>query len=63
MNKDSIKGKIKQGVGAAKEQVGKAVDSPTLRDEGRVDQAEGKIQASYGKAKDKADAAVKRAFH
>jgi len=39
-----LKGKIKEGAG-------KAVGNPNLRDEGRADQAEGKIQRKIGEVK------------
>lgn len=39
-----LKGKIKEGAG-------KAVGNPDLRDEGRADQAEGKVQRKVGEVK------------
>jgi uncharacterized protein YjbJ (UPF0337 family) len=39
-----MKGKIKEGVG-------KAVGNPDLRDEGRADQVEGKVQRKTGEIK------------
>ncbi len=39
-----LKGKVKEGAG-------KAFDNPELRDEGRADQAEGKVQRKTGEVK------------
>ena len=46
--KDKAAGTAKDLKGKAKEAVGKAVGNPNLRDEGRADQAEGKIQKKVG---------------
>ena len=58
MNKDQVKGRVEQAKGNVKEEVGKAVGNPNLRDEGKADQAVGKAQATYGDAKEKVKDAV-----
>ena len=58
MNKDQVKGRVEQAKGAVKEQAGKAVGNPNLRDEGTLDKAAGKTQATVGDAKEKVKDAV-----
>jgi uncharacterized protein YjbJ (UPF0337 family) len=48
---DSVKGKIKQGVGDL-------TDNDRLRDEGVADEAQGDVQAGFGKARRKVGNAV-----
>lgn len=48
---DKIEGHTKNLVGKAKAGVGEATDNPQLRDEGRVDQLEGKVQKKTGDVK------------
>lgn len=52
MDKDRIKGTVKQAEGAIKEQVGKLAGNPTLEAEGKIEKAEGALQKTYGKVKD-----------
>ena len=61
MNKDQVKGRVEQAKGSVKETTGKAVGNPNLRDEGTVDKAAGKTQATYGDAKEKVKNAVDKA--
>ena len=49
--KDEIKGKVKQGVGDM-------TDNERLHDEGVADEAGGKVQGEYGKAKRKVGDAI-----
>ena len=42
---DEVKGKVKQGVGAA-------TDDPALQNEGAVDETKGKVKQAYGNFKD-----------
>ena len=49
--KDQIAGTAKDVKGKAKEVTGKAVGNPILRDEGRADQVEGKVQKKAGDVK------------
>jgi uncharacterized protein YjbJ (UPF0337 family) len=52
MDKNRIKGSAKKAEGTVKEQVGKLVGNPTLEAEGKIEKAEGRLQNSYGKARD-----------
>ena len=61
MNKDQVKGRAEQAKGSVKEQTGKAVGNPNLRDQGTVDKTAGKAQATYGDAKQKVKNAVDKA--
>ena len=45
---DKIEGTAKDAKGKVKEAAGKAVGNPNLRDEGRADQTEGKVQKKIG---------------
>lgn len=61
MNKDQVKGRVEQAKGSIKEAAGKVVDNKKLENEGKVDKATGKSQATYGDVKeDVKDAANKR---
>jgi uncharacterized protein YjbJ (UPF0337 family) len=55
MTMDKVKGKGKEAVGGAKEQIGKATGNEEMEAEGSVDKAEGKAQGTVGKAKEKLD--------
>ena len=48
---DKAEGSGNQLKGKVKEQAGKAVGNPNLRDEGRADQAAGKVQKKAGDVK------------
>ena len=61
MNKDQVKGRVEQAKGSVKENVGKAVGNPNLRDQGTADKAAGKVQSTYGDAKEKVKSAVDKA--
>ena len=61
MNKDQIKGRVEQAKGSVKETTGKAIGNPNLRDQGTVDKAAGKAQATYGDAKEKVKSAIDKA--
>jgi uncharacterized protein YjbJ (UPF0337 family) len=52
MDKDRIKGSVKQAQGKVMEGVGKATDDPNLQAKGKVKNAEGAVQKAFGKAKD-----------
>ena len=52
MDTDRIKGKAQQFKGAAKEAAGTVTGNPSLKREGKIDKASGKIQEGFGKAKD-----------
>jgi len=51
MNNDQVKGRIKEIDGKAKEVVGNAVGNKTLEEKGKLKNAIGKAQASYGDLK------------
>ncbi len=61
MNKDQVKGRVEQVKGKIKEAAGKVTDNNRLKTEGKVDQAAGKGQASYGDAKEKAKGVIDKA--
>jgi uncharacterized protein YjbJ (UPF0337 family) len=52
MDKDRIKGSVKQAEGTTKEGLGKLSGDRSLQAEGKVKKAEGTIQKAFGKAKD-----------
>ena len=58
MDKDRIAGAGKQVKGSIKEGVGKATGDEKLKNEGRADKAEGKVQNTVGGLKDKVRDAV-----
>lgn len=48
MNKDQVKGRMKEVEGKVKEATGKLIGSQRLEGEGKIEQAVGKVQAGYG---------------
>ena len=52
INKDEVKGKLKQAEGKAEAGYGDATDSPDHEVKGRVKQAEGAVQEGIGKVKE-----------
>lgn len=54
MNKDRIKGSVKQIKGDAKSRLGKATNDDSLVVSGKKDKIAGKIQNRFGVAKDRA---------
>jgi uncharacterized protein YjbJ (UPF0337 family) len=46
--KDKIKGAVKEAKGKAKEETGKAIGNPDLRDRGTIEKAGGKVQRKIG---------------
>ncbi|MDR3470644.1 MAG: CsbD family protein [Devosia sp.] len=59
MDKDRIKGSIKQPVGGAKVAVAKLAGDKKLQVEGEADPAEGKVQNAVGGLKDTIRGAIK----
>jgi uncharacterized protein YjbJ (UPF0337 family) len=53
MNKDQVKGSIKETAGKAQQQVGKAVGSDKQQIKGAARELEGKGQKAYGNAKER----------
>ena len=60
MDKDRIKGSVKQATGAVKETVGKVAGDAKLEVEGRNEKAAGNVQNAVGGVKDALRDAVKR---
>ena len=52
MNKDQVKGDVKQVKGTVKETVGKVFGDKTLENKGKVEHAAGKVQKQFGDLKD-----------
>lgn len=61
MNKDQVKGRMEEAKGSVKEVAGKAVGNKDLEAEGSVDKAAGKVQSTYGDAKEKVKGAIDKA--
>jgi len=60
MNKDQVKGKVKETVGKGQEALGEATDNPKTEAKGLAKQAEGKVQKEVGDAKETLRDATKR---
>jgi uncharacterized protein YjbJ (UPF0337 family) len=54
MDKDSIKGKMKDVGGRIERQAGEWTGDEEMQDKGTANQAEGKVQNAFGKVKDAA---------
>ncbi|HSX50738.1 MAG TPA: CsbD family protein [Cellvibrio sp.] len=52
MNKDQVKGSVKQAAGKVQQKTGEALGSEKHQAKGAAKQAEGKIQKGYGDLKD-----------
>lgn len=52
MDSDRIEGPLKEGGGKVKEEFGDATGNPRTEAEGEADQAEGKLQNTWGETKD-----------
>ena len=52
MNKDQVKGRVKQAEGKVEEAAGKAVGNERLQVKGQVNAALGKVQSAYGDIKE-----------
>jgi uncharacterized protein YjbJ (UPF0337 family) len=61
INKDQVKGRLKQAAGKLKAAAGKAVGNPTLRVKGAVESTLGKAQAAYGDVRASATAGGRKA--
>jgi uncharacterized protein YjbJ (UPF0337 family) len=62
MNKDQVKGRVKEATGKAKEVAGKAF-SKELENKGKVENARGKVQSAYGDLKEDVKDAFKATGH
>ena len=52
MDKNQVKGRIKEAEGKAKEITGKIVGNKSLEEKGKAQKTVGKVQAGYGDLKD-----------
>lgn len=52
MNKDQVKGSIKEATGKAKKVTGKIVGNKNMEVEGNVEETLGKVQRGFGDLKD-----------
>jgi uncharacterized protein YjbJ (UPF0337 family) len=52
MNKDQVKGRIKETTGKVKEVAGRVVGNHELERKGKIENTEGKVQAGYGDMKE-----------
>ena len=48
---DKVKGTAKEAVGKVKEEAGKAIGNPDLRDRGTAEKVDGKVQRKMGDVK------------
>ena len=60
MNKDELKGKVKQIKGAVKQEIGARTGDPALADQGTSDRSAGKMQERFGRGKRKVGEAIER---
>ena len=51
MNKDQVKGNLKQAEGAIKEVTGKVTGNKNLEEKGKIEKGIGKVQEHYGDVK------------
>ena len=61
INKDQLKGRIKEAEGKIKEVAGKLVGNPTLEAKGKVQKVLGEAQAKFGDVKQDIKDSTKRA--
>jgi uncharacterized protein YjbJ (UPF0337 family) len=52
MNKDQVKGAVKDAAGKVQEKAGEVAGNPDQQDKGVVKQVEGKVQKAYGDVKE-----------
>lgn len=52
MDKDRIKGSVKEASGGVKKTIGKAIGDTSMEAEGKAEQAAGKVQNAVGGLKD-----------
>ena len=60
MDKDRVEGAAKQAKGTIKETVGKVTGDDALKEEGLMDQAEGKVKEGAADVKSTVDGLVKK---
>jgi uncharacterized protein YjbJ (UPF0337 family) len=59
MNKDQVKGRVKEATGTIKEAAGTLVGNRKLRQEGKTEKVLGEVQAKYGDVKKNVKDALK----
>jgi uncharacterized protein YjbJ (UPF0337 family) len=59
MNKDQVAGRVDQAKGKIKEVTGRATGNESLEAKGVADRAAGKVQSTYGDAKEKGKDAIR----
>lgn len=60
MNKDQVKGRIKEATGKAKKVTGKVTGNKDMEVEGNVEETLGKVQRGYGDLKDDVEDTLKK---
>ncbi len=60
MNKDQVKGRVKEVAGKVQKNVADAVDNESAQARGAAKEAEGKVQKNVGDAKHKVGKAIDR---
>lgn len=60
MDKDRVKGSIKQAIGGAKKVAGKVIGDSKLEAEGSAQEADGKLQNAVGGVKDSIREIIKK---
>ena len=60
MNKHQVEGRVDQAAGKLKEVAGRVVGNEELEAKGLADQAKGKVQSTYGDAKEDAKDSAKK---
>lgn len=63
MNKDELDGKVDRLKGEIKQGVGKMTDDQALHDEGVADEAAGRVEEGFGKARRKVGDAIHDVAH
>lgn len=60
MNKDQVQGRVEEAKGSVKQTTGRVTGKPDLEDRGTVEKAAGKVQKTFGDAKEQVKDATKR---
>jgi uncharacterized protein YjbJ (UPF0337 family) len=60
MNKDQVSGRVEEAKGKVKQAAGKVTGNARLKSEGLADQAAGKVQKTFGDAKEEVKDQLKK---
>ncbi len=60
MNKDKVKGSIKEATGKAKKVTGKIIGNKNMEVEGNVEETLGKVQRGFGDLKDDLEGEIRK---